>query len=369
MSVPLVPVVLITHTVSSQIFLVVWARLKMVWSHHLWLRQTAEQEGKFLPSTAPSYPTPGKRFMIIRHEVAPPQNGLFIGFDQFSHQPSNADLPSGPATSFDTIEIPPYDTPPQYKKKWGLLGKVLSFSGNNPSPDDLESLRRETANSRMKPTPPPKNSEPYHIPASDADSMGSSPTYEALQYVFKFTLSWNAPGTPSPLHRILGRPRLPGPAQAVVNLRDRSGAQDLLPAASRPAAHRAVSGGVSWGLVEAARNASPVDGPGSPPLPSDDPEKTATIESKSSSECPSSERGPLGAGMPSSQSTTESIMHPQQPQGHFATGVKYAGRALAEWGLVVGEYNGFVDRRRDEGVMGLSEIEVPSLGIEGFRKA
>jgi hypothetical protein len=47
---------------------------------------------------------------------------------------------------------------------------------------------------------------------------------------------------------------------------------------------------------------------------------------------------------------------------------KYAGRALAEWGLVVGECNNFVERRRAEGVPGLKWVEVPTLGVEGFRR-
>lgn len=46
----------------------------------------------------------------------------------------------------------------------------------------------------------------------------------------------------------------------------------------------------------------------------------------------------------------------------------YAGRALAEWGLVVGECNNFVERRRMEGVPTLRWVEVPTLGVEGFRK-
>lgn len=50
------------------------------------------------------------------------------------------------------------------------------------------------------------------------------------------------------------------------------------------------------------------------------------------------------------------------------TSVKYAGRALAEWTLIVGECNNFVDRRKNEGVPGLKWVEVPVLGIEGFRK-
>ena len=47
---------------------------------------------------------------------------------------------------------------------------------------------------------------------------------------------------------------------------------------------------------------------------------------------------------------------------------KYAGRALAEWALIVGECNNFVERRRKEGVPNLKMIEVPVLGVEGFRR-
>jgi hypothetical protein len=34
----------------------------------------------------------------------------------------------------------------------------------------------------------------------------------------------------------------------------------------------------------------------------------------------------------------------------------------------VAECNNFVERRRDEGINVLGEIEVPLLGVEGFRK-
>jgi len=354
---------------DAKIFLTVFDRLKLVWSHYLWLRHSAECAGKFLPSTAPSYPTPGKRFMIIRHEVMPPQNGLLVGFDQFSPQSSHASVPNGPATTFDAIHVPETEGSPQYKKKWGLFGKVLSFSGSNPSPEDLETLRRETANARTRPAPPSKppiSGDVYQTAASDADSIGSSPTYEAIQYVFKFTLSWNAPGTPHPLPRLLGRPRLPGPAQAVVNIRDRSGASGPLPPASRPAAHRAVSGNPNAGLVEAARNASPIETEATPSRLLDTVEANVSTDHISSHEEARVESRP--PKLPMSHIMPENITMPVRPTGNFALGVKYAGRALAEWGLVVGEYNGFVDRRRNEGVMGLSEMEVPSLGIEGFRK-
>lgn len=51
-----------------------------------------------------------------------------------------------------------------------------------------------------------------------------------------------------------------------------------------------------------------------------------------------------------------------------ASRAKYAGRALAEWAIIVGECNGFVERRRNEGVPGLKWVEVPTLGVEGFKR-
>jgi hypothetical protein len=61
-------------------------------------------------------------------------------------------------------------------------------------------------------------------------------------------------------------------------------------------------------------------------------------------------------------------VQPVEPKGLFVLSSKYAGRALAEWGMVVSECNSFVDRRRDEGVLGLKEVEVPTLGVEGLRR-
>lgn len=55
-------------------------------------------------------------------------------------------------------------------------------------------------------------------------------------------------------------------------------------------------------------------------------------------------------------------------KGDKVARAKYAGRALAEWAMVVAECNNFVERRRAEGVPSLRWVEVPTLGIEGFRR-
>jgi len=59
-------------------------------------------------------------------------------------------------------------------------------------------------------------------------------------------------------------------------------------------------------------------------------------------------------------------VQPAKPEGVYVSGSVYAGRALAEWSLVVAECNSFVDRRRDEGVLGLNDVEVPTLSVEGL---
>lgn len=61
-------------------------------------------------------------------------------------------------------------------------------------------------------------------------------------------------------------------------------------------------------------------------------------------------------------------VQPIQPAGIFKDRATYSGRALAEWSIVVHECNSFIDRRRDEGVCGLREVEVPSLGVENLRR-
>ena len=76
----------------------------------------------------------------------------------------------------------------------------------------------------------------------------------------------------------------------------------------------------------------------------------------------SSDPAPVSIGL------MEPMTKPVKPTGIYTKNAVYCGRALAEWSLVVFECNNFVDRRREEGVLGLSEVEVPVLGMEGFRK-
>ena len=48
--------------------------------------------------------------------------------------------------------------------------------------------------------------------------------------------------------------------------------------------------------------------------------------------------------------------------------LKYAGRALAEWSLIIGEYQGFLEKRLREGVVNEKAVETPSLTVENFKR-
>ncbi|KAJ8129250.1 hypothetical protein O1611_g4383 [Lasiodiplodia mahajangana] len=328
---------------DAKIFLLVFARLKTVWSHFLWLKRHTEEEGKFPPSTAPSFPTPGKRFMIIRTELPTVQPGIIPGFDSSLASPRQ-DMTDAPPTDFDSINTFHPEAASTAKKPWSILGKVFSFAPNGEGPDDLETLRRETAAARTSTALPRQMSSGSIVSSasSDTDSIGSSPTFEATQYLFKFILSWNNAGTMPPANR-----QGEGP----------------LPMAGRPAATRAVSGSALPGLVDSAKNA------GSTRVPTS-PSRSPTAQDGRNS------IGQLNLDLDDDDLplrhapalNKENLVSPVEPTGSFARTVKYAGRALAEWSLVVAECNSFIERRREEGILGLQDVEVPVLGVEGFRK-
>ncbi|KAL2133921.1 hypothetical protein VTI74DRAFT_1395 [Chaetomium olivicolor] len=428
------------NEVDIKIFLVVAQRLKTVWSHYLWLKQDAEAKGRMHPSTAPSYPAPGKRFLIIRTEVQPPQHPLHLGFDSFSSTFPTTE------TTFDYL-LPTVQNDDSganagktdnlsFKKRWSLLGKVLPFGGSQDGPvsgskrtweEELEQARRDTAASRLAnrgerlnhlrplgpPTPPKQGSSTAVSPSSDSgSSTGSSPLFDANTFVFRFTLTWQTGpgGAPMPCgpmrDRILTRPRLPAPAQARVSARSAglsNGDANGIPVhrsespppirPGLPPETRRVSGLLQTGLISEARNAKPLIVEDEPhkleaPKPMDkrlslsinitpisllDDEKDgdrmdiqSPVRVNSGFTGYDSDRtrsldlssGPVPPPI--------SVVRAEKPTGVYAPGAVYAGRALAEWGMVVGECNSFVDRRRDEGVLGLSDVEVPTLGVEGM---
>lgn len=292
--------------VSRKIFSVISTRLKSVFAHYLFLRQSADRARILPPSAAPCHPAPGRRLLIIRNDNPAPTANIFMSFDGIMPSITSSSAPPTPSKRLSSLtafsspdpEVPKLtsDAPPNNaRKRWSILGKSFSpFDAQSPAPSppgsssgspprNLDDARRETALART--TRPP-----LHASKSSSSSSGSEVTPAYRLYCFKFSLEWaqnfdrNAKRGNG--ERRIVSPRLPNPAQACIGAR--------------------------------------VPGVGNEILPKD-------------------------------------------PSGGLG-GAKYAGRALAEWALIVGECNNFVERRRTEGVPGLKWVEVPVLGVEGFRR-
>lgn len=374
--------------------LVATARLKTVWSHYLYLKRAAGEAGRVAPSTVPMCPALGKKFMIIRQETNTPQPGLFMGFDTFARTSSSD------GSSWNGFPDTGLSGKGDSKKRWSLLGKVLSMTSGssagqsvapdgftrNPFADDEPfGTRREATDMSARHAAPltlsnvsrPKG----RIGTAGYDSLPLSPAFDEQKYTFKFILGWLHHPAPT-LGRDLTRPKLPAPAQSQVAVR----AQHGRVASPSPTVESSLGTGRDArhnGLGQRDRrssvNASVEEWLRGTPMAAAGPaNENWDTPSSGASERRSSSAGEMSYAPADAQAsqaqenpevTREPLTRAVKPVGIYAKNSVYSGRALAEWGLVVSECNSFIDRRREEGIGGLGEMEVPQLGVEGFRKA
>lgn len=357
-------------------------RLRQVWAHYLYLKQNAEDSRKMPPPAEPMMPLPGKKFVIVRYDVLPPQRRLFLEFDGFARLPraeESADLGLGMLGL--AAPKPKGDT----KKALSLLGKMLSFTGGN-SPgqatskgydgdmtwdDGIDGPEGDTAGVRLR-TP---MASPATKVASEgtADSRSTSPQHEERRHVFRFFLGCHQAPLPPPDRMLITRPpRLPGSARALASLRTNGCLSPLPSEASAAAAtppHSAPSGPTDGAADRCATDASSAAA-----RKGESAQATRSSTTETGDDCPGvpaaglSDETQGGPGEPRRNTLGEPVTHPARPTGISAKNGVYTGRALAEWNQVVLECESFIDRRRDEGVADISDTEVPLLGVEGFRK-
>jgi hypothetical protein len=200
-------------------------RLRSIWSHYLWLQEQAEQDQSVLPSTTACNPAPGRRFLIIRNDnpiVA--HNGPFLSFDgvvQNTHQrkpsPTNP-VPPEPeaarpisALSIESLDFPDEDTS---KGKWNILKSVFGGKSKAAAPSAKEKEKEKetpskTATATVKATPDVVAKPVVTEPPAPVPSTHRS-------YSFRFSLEWVDKRFGTYQHMRLLPPRLPLPAQILL---------------------------------------------------------------------------------------------------------------------------------------------------------
>lgn len=268
-------------------------RLNSSWAAYLYLRNEAEEHDHTLPSSAPCSPAPGRRLIIIRNDSQPLPVSMFTSFDKVISQMSSTQSTT-PHTSIPNGSVNSDSARNPAKKRWSFMKNIIPFSTpGNTRPGEV--------------TPPGSADDSSSVAGSDiagisdAISIGSSAALPAdlsrpplsipphQPFSFKFSLEWlDRPNWPSK-NRRLSPPKLPPPAQVLIQLRQEDRGQD------------------------------------------------------------------------------KKEVEPREPSPESLGNLRYAGRALAEWAQIVGECQGFFERRMDEGVPANRLVETPTLGVESFR--
>lgn len=302
--------------------------------------------------------------MIIRLEPEPTQIGPSQTFEQMSRSTGPEVIISDDEIGIGLITGSNAGT----KKKKSLLDKVIAFSaqvGHTPVslPDDnlglrpairtgswddeLINARRETAESRVRSPPLPSTSTFGSINGTDSTV---SPAVPEEPNPFRFILALSEPAGP-PLERVLTVPRLPMHAQSAITLPIRE--SSLSPSSNK--------------LWPPAPDRPP------PPPPTSAVGGTGAISENQGVEDPRSSQDDASVTRsdtttaPLERTTVGSMGTLSKPMGISGKNAVYAGRSLAEWAQVVTECNHFAERRRQEGVVALKDIEVPALIVDGFQ--
>ena len=289
-------------------------RLQRTWCHYLHLREEAEQKGEAVPTTAPCNPAPSRRLWIVRTDPQLNPSDALMSFDGImapeSKPPAAISKRASMISNFSDADMRPDPSHENFDSETEARGR--GFGGF------FKNLLSSKSKSRSRSRGPPARS-------SSAMSVASAP----------------------PVPKSGQRAETPMPNGIARSATDDLQATKKTPVTeTKPAPHRNFSFKFS---LEYQPNSKPVPAmrltPPRLPLPAHQ-----YISSHSDRLTP---LGQLGA---------------IEPIGASREHARYAGRALAEWQLVLGECHSFFDRRKGEGVPGNKFVETPALGVEVFKR-
>ncbi|EEQ27896.1 hypothetical protein McanMca71_005230 [Microsporum canis] len=329
-----------------RIYQTLYDRLGQIWDQFI-AHQSIAEKGLVAPvSTAPCTPAPGRRLIIIRNDYFPPAPSMFVCLDNIlppsvAVRPSSRESPK--QTQVSTSEAD--STSPQIKKTWKMLRTI--FKGNsNPKPGEVtppgssspEVPGTATVNEGRNAS---ENTKSQQEDGANPRSEPGSSTTPRQAYTFRFCLEWIDRQRWPSRNRQLYPPSLPAPARL------------FLHALRKPPINISDS---SSGSRSHSRSGTGSDN-------GSETDSAEEIESQITSEASGTDTVAPLVNNASKNLFAAAIQPPVNGPMN-----KYAGRALAEWAMVVSECDNFFERRRDEGVPCDRLVEVPTLGADSFRK-
>jgi len=288
-------------------------RLQEMWRHLLYLQEHAEKNAVVAPSTAACGPAPGRRLFIVRSDVQPASSGAFLSFEGILSSVAAAKANPYERHSVRDPFAQPNPKPSANGSEWGnrSLGagkkRWSLFNGILPTSN--------SAKDRPKPNSPTERSWPTSV-------------------------NGNAPSSPPRRNASAAGPRGTRPQAG------QGGSKSPTDRASSPnPSHQTLSFKFSLEWID----------------------RDTTPAGKERRLHPPKLPLPAQLALHSRQSEIRDNT-PLKPEGVAVGPSKYAGRALAEWAMLINECQNFFERRRAEGVPTYQSVETPMLGVDPFRK-
>ena len=281
-----------------------------MWRNFLYLHDYAETNDIAAPSTVPCSPAPGRRLLIMRNDTQSAPAGMFLSFD-------------GILTSAAASKVNPYERHSSLEP--------LSQGSKNQSDKNVKGSNRPQDGGKKR----------WNVLKMFSSFPGDQPKTSLSSHRARQANVSDSGKAISHSH-VNGSPQVK--PKIVQNGEGRTKPQSIKATDTTPA-FRSLSFKFSLEWIDRDNNIFGRERklqPPSLPLPA----------------------------LLSLQSLHPDISgnDPSKPEGVAVGPSKYAGRALAEWAILINECQNFFERRRAEGVPMYNLVETPTLGVEPFRK-
>jgi hypothetical protein len=199
-------------------------RLRSIWSHYLWVRDQAEINNAMPPSTQACNPAPGRRFLIIRNDNPIVTNTQpFLSFDGVVQSPTSRKSSisnSPPERPLSAMSTDSQDFPDETatKGRWSMLRSFMSGTPKQTSKSkNHEPSRKDKENAKATSNGAAKSAQEtlsHSQPEASSPPPPPAPTHRS--YSFRFSLEWVDKRFGIYQNMRLSPPRLPLPAQVLL---------------------------------------------------------------------------------------------------------------------------------------------------------